>query len=150
VKCASVVPGDRSLTSKQYGSQDDAPQSIAILDPFFTTKSAGGGLGLAVVQEIVRSLGGAIHLASESDNGTTFLILPPSANTTAATSVHVKSGDEHMAVPTQHGTVLVVEDEDYLRQGIVKMLSKTGFEVFDAADGSSAIKLLHVDGGKSM
>jgi DNA-binding NtrC family response regulator len=41
-----------------------------------------------------------------------------------------------------------VEDEDYLRQAIVKMLRKTGFEVFEAAEGSSAIKLLRGDGGK--
>ena len=41
-----------------------------------------------------------------------------------------------------------MEDEDQLRQGIVKMLRKTGFEVFEAAEGSSAIKLLRGDGAK--
>jgi DNA-binding NtrC family response regulator len=41
-----------------------------------------------------------------------------------------------------------VEDEDHLRQGIVKMLRKTGFEVFEVAEGSSAIKLLRGDGDK--
>jgi DNA-binding NtrC family response regulator len=51
-------------------------------------------------------------------------------------------------MPTRHGTILVVEDEDALRQPIVKMLCKTGFEVFEAADGASAINLLHADGDK--
>jgi PAS domain S-box-containing protein len=76
-----------------------SPQTQAkIFDPFFTTKSAGRGLGLAVVQEIVRSLGGAIHLASEPDKGTTFQVLLPSAEDTAAASNHVIFGDGQMAI----------------------------------------------------
>ena len=48
----------------------------------------------------------------------------------------------------QRRTVLVVEDEDLLRQGIVKMLRKTGFEVLEVAEGSSAIRFLRADGDK--
>ena len=110
-------------------------------------KIPGRGLGLAVVQGIVRSIGGAIHLASEPGKGTTFHVLLPCANTTAAESGDVISGGQ-MAISSLHRTVLVVEDEDPLRHAIVKMLRKTGFEVFEAAEGSSAIKLLRGDGGK--
>jgi CheY-like chemotaxis protein len=48
------------------------------------------------------------------------------------------------ALPSQplHGTVLVVEDEDHLRRAIVKMLRKSGFQVLEAADGSSAVDLV--------
>jgi CheY-like chemotaxis protein len=119
-----------------------------VFDPFFTTKSAGRGLGLAVVQGIVRSLGGAIHLTSEPDKGTTFQILLPCAESTAGARGHAMSGDGEFAVPAEHGTVLVVEDEGYLRQPIVKMLRKTGFEVFEAVDGTSAIDLLGAIGGR--
>jgi DNA-binding response OmpR family regulator len=56
------------------------------------------------------------------------------------------SGDGGDAVPGQHGTVLVVEDEGNLRQPIVKMLRKSGFEVLEAADGTSAIELLRANG----
>jgi PAS domain S-box-containing protein len=118
-----------------------------VFDPFFSTKSAGRGLGLAVVQRIVRSLGGAIHLTSEPDKGTTFQILLPCAESAAHANGLEDIGGK-VVVPTQHGTVLVVEDEDALRQPIVKMLRKTGFAVFEAADGASAIARLRADGDK--
>jgi len=126
-----------------------SPQTQAkVFDPFFTTKSAGRGLGLAVVQGIVQSLGGAIHLTSEPDKGATFQILLPCAESRADARGRAMSGDGEFAVPAEHGTVLVVEDEGYLRQPIVKMLRKTGFEVFEAADGTSAIDVLRAIGGR--
>ena len=126
-----------------------SPQTQAkVFDPFFTTKSAGRGLGLAVVQGIVRSLGGAIQLTSEPDRGTTFQVFLPCAKTTASASGRAMSGDGGDAVPGQHGTVLVVEDEGNLRQPIVKMLRKSGFEVLEAADGTSAIDLLRANGAR--
>ena len=126
-----------------------SPQTQAkVFDPFFTTKSAGRGLGLAVVQGIVHSLGGAIHLASEPDRGTTFQVLLPSVKTASAVGGPMISGDGQKAIASRRRSVLVVEDENLLRLGIVKMLRKTGFEVFEAAEGSSAIKVLRQDGDK--
>jgi DNA-binding NtrC family response regulator len=75
-------------------------------------------------------------------------VLLPSAEITAAAGGQAISGGEQTAVLSQHGTVLFVEDEDQLRQGIVKMLRKSGFEVFEVAEGSSAIKFLRGDGAK--
>jgi two-component system cell cycle sensor histidine kinase/response regulator CckA len=116
-----------------------------VFDPFFTTKTAGRGLGLAVVQGVVRSLGGAIQLTSQPDRGTSFQVFLPCAKITASASGSAVSGDGGDAVPGQHGTVLVVEDEGNLRQPIVKMLRKNGFEVLEAADGTSAIDLLRAN-----
>jgi PAS domain S-box-containing protein len=118
-----------------------------VFDPFFSTKSAGRGLGLAVVQGIVRSLGGGLHLTSEPDKGTTFQILLPSAESAAQANASGDNGTKLMT-PIRHGTVLIVEDEDALRQATVKMLRRTGFEVLEAADGASAIARLRTDGDR--
>jgi CheY-like chemotaxis protein len=112
-----------------------------IFDPFFTTKSAGQGMGLAVVQGIVRVLGGEIHLASEPGEGASFEVLLPCAKS----SIETKTSPLPAAVPSQgqrEATVLIVEDEDALRQPVSKMLRKSGFDVLEAADGTAAIELL--------
>jgi CheY-like chemotaxis protein/two-component sensor histidine kinase len=108
-------------------------------DPFFSTKSVGRGLGLALVQGIVRGLGGAIHLVSELGKGTTFEILLPCSETTAGTLHGPTALPKEPARPSPAATVLVVEDEELLRQAASRMLGKAGFSVIEAGDGSAAM-----------
>jgi nitrogen-specific signal transduction histidine kinase/ActR/RegA family two-component response regulator len=117
-----------------------------IFDPFFTTKPVGHGLGLAIVQGLVRGLGGSIHLESELGKGTKFQILLPAAASATGAAKGAPSGgeseDQHL-----NSTVLVVEDEQMLRQAVAKMLRRNGFEVLEAADGSTAIDLVRANKG---
>jgi two-component system cell cycle sensor histidine kinase/response regulator CckA len=115
-----------------------------VFDPFFTTKSSGHGLGLAIVQGLVRSLGGSIHLTSELGKGTTIRILLPGAETAAGSARDAKPSVESAYLNT---TVLVVEDEQMLRQAVAKMLRKNRFRVLEAEDGSTAIELLRANKG---
>jgi CheY-like chemotaxis protein len=112
-----------------------------IFDPFFSTKSAGRGLGLAVIHGIVRILRGVSRVESEVGKGTTFRILLPSEGT-AARETRDTTGREELH-GSSDATVLVVEDEAPLRVAVKKMLGKAGFTVLEAADGSEAVKLLH-------
>jgi nitrogen-specific signal transduction histidine kinase/CheY-like chemotaxis protein len=112
-----------------------------VFDPFFTTKSAGRGMGLAVVSGIVRELSGVIRFTSEPGNGTTFQLLLPIAEPTGGVIGYTPPVLESVT-PFQEAAVLVVEDEHILRKAVAKILRKNGFEVLEAADGSSAIELL--------
>jgi two-component system, cell cycle sensor histidine kinase and response regulator CckA len=117
-----------------------------VFDPFFTTKPAGHGLGLAIVDGIVRSLQGKIHLESEPGKGTTFHILLPCSGITSIPEP--LSPVEEVAHFSEWATVLVVEDEDILRQVAAKVLRRSGFEVLEAANGSAAIDVLRVSVSK--
>ena len=114
-----------------------------IFDPFFSTKSAGRGLGLPVLQGIVRSLRGSIRVESRVGKGTTVRILLPSWDTVAHSACSTGAGSERELHRAPHATVLLVEDEAPIRFALKKMLEKAGFAVLEAADGFDAVKLVH-------
>jgi PAS domain S-box-containing protein len=148
ISSGTLPDGDYAqLEVSDTGCGMSAQTQTQVFDPFFSTKSAGRGLGLAVVQGIVRSLGGAIHLRSQPGEGTTFRVVLPCAKAMAAVSDAV-SGDVEAPVSSRRGTVLVVEDEGTLRRAVVMMLRRAGFDVFEAADGKAAIEFLNTDGRK--
>ena len=119
-----------------------AETQAQVFDPFFTTKHEGHGLGLAVVQGIVRSLGGEIRIVSALGQGSTFQILLPCTERTAQPARRTISREPRKEFPSRNATVLVVEDEDLLRQGVSKILQKTGSSVIEAMDGSAALNLI--------
>lgn len=111
-----------------------------VFDPFFSTKAGGRGMGLAVVQGILRRSGGAIHLTSEPGKGAAFRVLLPCANG----AVSAPDSNHPATKPTSlpEAAVLVVEDEHVLREAVVKMLRKTGLVALEAADGVAALEAI--------
>jgi PAS domain S-box-containing protein len=115
-------------------------------EPFFTTKpkGEGSGLGLATVYGIITQAGGSAHIYSEPGLGTTFSALFP------ATDQGREAPAESDELPTTGGgeTVLVVEDEDAMRQVTERILARSGYLVLSAANGPAAIDLVgQYDGG---
>lgn len=116
-------------------------------EPFFTTKpkGEGSGLGLATVYGIVTQAGGHVHLYSEPGAGTSVRVYWP------ATEDEGRPRRRNPLVRDTRGggeTVLVVEDEDQVREIVQRVLSKNGYRVLAAGDGIEALALADAHEGE--
>jgi signal transduction histidine kinase/CheY-like chemotaxis protein len=121
-----------------------APEVVEhAFEPFFTTKGRGHGtgLGLSTVYGIVQRLGGYVAVRSVEGVGTSIEVLLPAVEPTGM--VAVDEVREVVASPIGSGRVLVVEDEAPLREALVRMLERAGYEVVAAADGADALGRIH-------
>ncbi len=107
-----------------------------VFDPYFTTKQKGSGLGLAVAYSIIAKHDGQLTVESELGRGTTFTIVLPSSKDT-----HPSDTNTTKAFVAGHGRVLVMDDEDFIRELASDMLEKMGYEVVTAQDGQSAVDM---------
>ena len=116
------------------------PEILAnIFDPFFTTKEEGKGtgLGLATVQTIVQNHDAFISVESEEGKGTAFKIFFP---VTGEELSRIESGRQELVCGS--GTILIVEDDQMLREMDEKFLSRLGYSFLSASNGAEAIHLV--------
>ncbi|MDX8388938.1 MAG: response regulator [Mariprofundaceae bacterium] len=109
-----------------------------IFEPFFTTKFTGRGLGMSAVLGIVRGHKGAMFLHSDPGKGTTFKVLfPVSENLEVASPSPEVAADDWKA----SGTVLIIDDEETIRETSSIMLNDMGYETLTAVDGLDGIEV---------
>jgi two-component system, cell cycle sensor histidine kinase and response regulator CckA len=136
-----AVPGPHvALTVTDTGGGMDPETASRIFEPFFTTKGPGKGtgLGLATVYGIVKRFGGHVTVYSELGRGAAFTIYFPVVGGPAEdTSPQVGAAGGPALGGTE--TVLVLEDEDSLREIIAEVLRSAGYEVLQASDADSAV-----------
>ncbi len=107
-----------------------------IFDPFFTTKQKGSGLGLATTYSIISRHDGAIEVESSIGKGTTFTIFLP-----ALPETKVQSSQDFRSISSGTGRILIMDDEEVVREAMSEMLRRVGYTVESCCDGAEAVDL---------
>ena len=133
-----IAPGPHVRLRVSDSGVGMSPETVRrAFDPFFTTKppGQGTGLGLATVYGIIQQAGGRAQIYSEHGIGTTFTVLLP------ATDQRASSAGREDAAPVRRGeeTILLVEDEQALREVTRRILVAAGYRVLTAANGQEAL-----------
>ncbi len=134
------------LAVSDTGSGMSSEVRSHLFEPFFTTKSQGKGtgLGLAVVYGIVKQYGGSIGVYSEEGHGTTFKVYFPRVDATADPSAPNRADS---VVKANGETVLMVDDQDDVRNMVQEMLQVIGYQVLVCASPQDALRLVETHTG---
>ncbi len=141
--CRTLVecePGEYvmlNVSDTGHGMEKEVQQRV--FEPFYTTKETGGGtgLGLAVVYGIIKGHGGHIFCYSEPGNGTTFRIYFPTAEKETRSVESI--GEKASRGGTE--TVLLVDDEEFVRDLGERILAQAGYKVLTAENGQKALEV---------
>jgi signal transduction histidine kinase/ActR/RegA family two-component response regulator len=146
---AELEPGQYVLFAiTDTGAGMDAATLARAMDPFFTTRSAGegSGLGLPQVYGFVKQSGGHINIYSEPGEGTTVKLYLPRSLHEAAPVVPRTTNLAH----TGSEAILLVDDDEVVRNTVSAMLEELGYRVLNAADGNEALATLEREPGIAM
>jgi hypothetical protein len=128
------------LRVSDTGMGMDRATAERVFEPFFSTKpkGRGTGLGLATVYGVVTQAGGSIEIYSEKGLGTTVSVLLPATDEAAEPYLPpAASNDDNRG---RGETVLVVEDEEILRELTTRILTRSGYQVCVVSSGSEAVQ----------
>ena len=140
----NVVPGPFVvLEIRDDGTGMDAATQERIFEPYFSTKFAGRGLGLAVVRGTVRGHGGALTVESVLDRGTTIRVYLPAVSPPSAPALIAATPD---APWRGSGGVLIVDDDPHVQRVMARIVKTLGFTVVSAFGGEDALAQLTAAG----
>jgi CheY-like chemotaxis protein len=125
-----------TLCVQDTGQGMDEETLAKIFDPFFTTKKTGRGLGLSAVLGIIRGHNGGLRVCSEPGKGTTFQLYFPAVSDSNYISEQVTTT---MKTTPNNSTILIIDDEDPVREAVVDILSMAGMRVLTAVNGQEGI-----------
>ena len=132
-----VRPGDYvKITVKDEGTGIPENSLSKIFEPYYTSKASGTGLGLATVLSIINRHEGNISVESKLGVGTTFTIFVPAVRD-AVSPVFEGVGPVHAG----HGRILVMDDEELIRNVAGHILKDLGYDVAFAQDGKEAVEV---------
>jgi two-component system cell cycle sensor histidine kinase/response regulator CckA len=142
-----VIPGPHvalSVTDSGVGMSREI--QARLFEPFFTTKDTGQGtgLGLSMVQAIVRQSSGHIVVESHPGEGTTFRVYFPRQTDVASAPVP-SLVPQSVAAVTGEGVILLAEDDRSVRRLVVSELTRRGFTVIEAEDGVAALEMFRLE-----
>lgn len=129
-------PGDYvevAITDQGIGMSQSLTDKI--FEPYFSTKSSGHGLGLAISYSIIKKHGGYIAADSQQNVGTTITFYLPASNEHAASEIK-KLQD----IPHGSGRILLMDDEQMIQDVVSRMLESLGYEVETSDDGEAALR----------
>lgn len=134
-ECAGRSPVGKATVLQVSDTGPGMPAELQqrVLEPFFSTKGEGRGLGLAAVAGIVRGHDGSLRLTSEQGKGTTFRLAFPAVAPAPRTEPPPASQARKTGRVT--GTVLLADDVENLRRSVASLLEMLGFHVISIADG---------------
>ena len=127
------------VTVRDEGIGIDRKHLNRIFDPYFSTKQIGSGLGLAMVYSIVNKHGGHISADSELGKGTTFTLYLPASESQRLPETKQPAAERSSI--EQPARLLVMDDEEIVRNVVTEMLKESGFSVETAPDGKQAIEM---------
>ncbi len=129
------------VSIRDYGTGIPEESMDKIFEPYFTTKKNGKGLGLATVYSIVRNHDGHIEVTSQLGEGTTFSVYLPCSETLEAQVPSKEPKSSGTAATSHRGNILVMDDEENIRDVAGEMLAFLGYSVDFANDGEEAAAL---------
>jgi CheY-like chemotaxis protein len=141
-----IEPGEYALIAVTDNGEGMTPEVAArAFEPFFTTKEVGkgSGLGLSMVYGFVKQSNGHVSIYSEPGLGTTVRIYLPHAGANAPRAAEIS--DNEQSIPRGHETILIAEDDPFVRSSLILRVEALGYKVIAAVDGNDALLKLRAN-----